>query len=66
MYTLKGIVIVACWCLWKARNRVVFSSGQANVDDIFNEIRSLGFLWFKNRSKCKSISWSDWCKFVIM
>ncbi|MFS7974003.1 hypothetical protein Hanom_Chr09g00863321 [Helianthus anomalus] len=63
---IQGIVRVACWCIWKARNKAVFSEAVVKVEDIFREVRSLGFLWFKYRSKFSLISWSDWCKFEII
>ncbi|KAJ0476786.1 putative reverse transcriptase zinc-binding domain-containing protein [Helianthus annuus] len=63
---VHGIIISACWCLWLARNKAVFSGVEAKAESIFSEVRSLGFLWYKNRSRNWSISWSDWCKFVIM
>ncbi|KAJ0702066.1 putative RNA-directed DNA polymerase [Helianthus annuus] len=62
---IQGIIFVSCWCLWLARNRALFSGITVKVEDVFSEVRSLGFLWFKHRSKHRSISWSDWCKFVI-
>ncbi|KAJ0917919.1 putative reverse transcriptase zinc-binding domain-containing protein [Helianthus annuus] len=61
-----GVVLLLCWRVWKARNEVVFSGKPPNVEDVFSDIRSLGYLWFKYRSKHRECSWSDWCKFVIM
>ncbi|MFS7924867.1 hypothetical protein Hanom_Chr03g00277651 [Helianthus anomalus] len=63
---VHGIIISACWCLWLARNKAIFSGFDAKAGSIFSEVKSLGFLWYKNRSKNWSISWPDWCKFVIM
>lgn len=36
------------------------------IEDITENIKYLGFLWFKNRFKCRLISWSNWCNFVFM
>ncbi|MFS8030796.1 putative reverse transcriptase zinc-binding domain-containing protein [Helianthus anomalus] len=55
-----------CWCLWMARNRAVFSSKEAMVDDVFSEVKSLGFLWFKHRTRINHISWLDWCNFNML
>ncbi|XP_076933961.1 uncharacterized protein LOC143600047 [Bidens hawaiensis] len=63
---VQGILVTACWCLWKARNNAVFSAGQVKVEDIFSEVKALSFFWFKHRSKFKNIIWNDWCRFVIM
>ncbi|KAI3807746.1 hypothetical protein L1987_23680 [Smallanthus sonchifolius] len=61
-----GIVLITCWSIWKARNELRFKNKEAKIEDIFSEVKSIGFLWLKSRSKIKSISWGDWCKFVIM
>ncbi|XP_022014806.1 uncharacterized protein LOC110914313 [Helianthus annuus] len=29
---IQGIIIVSCWCLWQARNKVVFSNCEAKVE----------------------------------
>ncbi|MFS7978580.1 hypothetical protein Hanom_Chr10g00917111 [Helianthus anomalus] len=39
-----GIVRVACWCIWRARNNLRFKNKQVKVADIISEIKSLGFL----------------------
>ncbi|KAJ0855327.1 putative RNA-directed DNA polymerase [Helianthus annuus] len=65
-YIIQGIIMISCWCLWLARNNAVFADKEVIVDNVFSEVRSLGFLWFKYRSKGSSIVWSDWCKFVNM
>ncbi|KAJ0856584.1 putative reverse transcriptase zinc-binding domain-containing protein [Helianthus annuus] len=62
----KGIVRIGVWCVWKARNKARFENKEIRIDEIINEVKALGFLWFKNRSKCKDIEWGDWCKFVMM
>ncbi|XP_022001404.1 uncharacterized protein LOC110898836 [Helianthus annuus] len=63
---LQGIVISACWCLWKARNCLRFNGKRSSVDDIFSEVRTVSFFWFKHREKKGLLDWGDWCKFVNM
>ncbi|KAJ0941282.1 putative reverse transcriptase zinc-binding domain-containing protein [Helianthus annuus] len=63
---IQGIIIVSCWCLWQARNKAIFSESEPKVDKVFNEIKSLGFLWFKHRTRNNHISWLDWCNFVML
>nr|XP_043618752.1 uncharacterized protein LOC122590605 [Erigeron canadensis] len=46
---LKGIVWTTCWCIWKARNDRRFNEIETNPVEIIHNIKSLGFLWFKNR-----------------
>nr|XP_043639329.1 uncharacterized protein LOC122610402 [Erigeron canadensis] len=47
----KKVLFVSCWCIWKARNPMVFDNERSDPDKIFQEIQSIGFLWYKNRSK---------------
>ena len=61
-----GIIIIGCWCIWRARNHLKFQRKKARMEDIIGEIKVLGFLWAKNRAKLSSLDWDSWCKFVIM
>ncbi|KAJ0535877.1 hypothetical protein HanIR_Chr09g0435371 [Helianthus annuus] len=61
----QGIMIIACWSLWKARNEARFRNVPVRIEKVISEV-ALGFLWVKNRTKFKSLSWDNWCKFVIM
>ncbi|KAJ0716027.1 putative reverse transcriptase zinc-binding domain-containing protein [Helianthus annuus] len=63
---VQGIIYSALWCLWSARNKAIFSGVEVKVENIFCELKSLGFLWFKHRSRNNHISWSDWCNFSVM
>ncbi|XP_076881447.1 uncharacterized protein LOC143529564 [Bidens hawaiensis] len=63
---LHGIVIMACWRIRKAGNEKVFNSKVVNLEEIIGDIKSLGFLWFKNKSKNRSIEWMNWCRFDFM
>ncbi|PWA89029.1 RNA-directed DNA polymerase, eukaryota [Artemisia annua] len=61
-----GIIIVGCWCIWRARNLHKFQNKHAKVEETLGEIKSLGFLWAKHRAKIPSLNWDLWCKFVFM
>ncbi|MFS8022342.1 putative reverse transcriptase zinc-binding domain-containing protein [Helianthus anomalus] len=63
---IQGIIYISCWSIWASRNRVIFSNSEFKVDKVFSDIKSLGFLWYKHRSRCSALSWVDWCKFVNM
>ncbi|XP_022032637.1 uncharacterized protein LOC110933739 [Helianthus annuus] len=56
-----GLVIVTCWCVWKARNAKIFSGINASKEEIFGEVKSLSFFWLKNRSRFSELVWEDWC-----
>ncbi|PWA53679.1 RNA-directed DNA polymerase, eukaryota [Artemisia annua] len=62
----QGMIIISCWVIWKARNDLRFSNKPVNASHIISEIKSVGFLWFSNRGKRKSVSWENWCKFSFM
>ncbi|GKC15545.1 RNA-directed DNA polymerase, eukaryota, reverse transcriptase zinc-binding domain protein, partial [Tanacetum coccineum] len=56
-------VVVLCdiWWIWRARNLLVFQSVKVNMINIIDDIIATSYLWIKNRAKCCSISWVDWC-----
>ncbi|KAJ0889269.1 hypothetical protein HanRHA438_Chr09g0411081 [Helianthus annuus] len=62
---IRGLVNVVCWCIWKARNAKIFADGSDSSEDIFMEVKSLGFFWMRNRSKLCNLVWSEWCKYPL-
>ncbi|XP_022031534.1 uncharacterized protein LOC110932514 [Helianthus annuus] len=63
---LKGIIMVGWWCIWIARNNRRFSNKTCSASSIVQDIKSLGFLWYSNRSRCRDISWRDWLSFSFL
>ncbi|MFS8006042.1 putative reverse transcriptase zinc-binding domain-containing protein [Helianthus anomalus] len=63
---LHGIILTGCWCIWKARNEKRFNNNRKAILDIFQDIKSLSFLWYRNRSKNRGILWHNWCSFNLM
>ncbi|KAM0042735.1 putative RNA-directed DNA polymerase [Helianthus debilis subsp. tardiflorus] len=63
---LKGVIMVGCWCIWRARNERRFSNIQRSVANIVMDVKSLGYLWYSNRSKKRDISWDSWISFSGM
>ncbi|KAJ0476914.1 putative RNA-directed DNA polymerase [Helianthus annuus] len=63
---VHGIILTACWVLWKARNDQRFNGKKSSVDEIFCEIRVVSFFWYKHRARKGSLDWRDWCRFVNM
>ena len=61
-----GIIIIGCWCIWRARNNLKFQRKKAKVEDVLGDIKVFGFLWAKSRAKVPLLDWERWCKFVIM
>ncbi|KAJ0586264.1 putative reverse transcriptase zinc-binding domain-containing protein [Helianthus annuus] len=62
---INGVVLTACWCIWKERNEVVFADKKASVAKVLEEIKSLAYLWIKNRSPFTDLSWKDWVGFNL-
>ncbi|KAJ0842667.1 putative reverse transcriptase zinc-binding domain-containing protein [Helianthus annuus] len=46
---LRGVIIIACWRIWKARNERIFEDRKSSVAEIVADLKALGFLWLKNR-----------------
>ncbi|KAJ0495168.1 putative reverse transcriptase zinc-binding domain-containing protein [Helianthus annuus] len=63
---IQGVISTACWLLWKARNDVRFSNKKRSIEDLFCEVRSVSFVWFKYRRKKGLLDWNDWFRFVNM
>ncbi|XP_021996147.1 uncharacterized protein LOC110893345 [Helianthus annuus] len=63
---IHGIVLSACWVLWKARNNLRFNDKRSSIEEVFSEVMVVSFFWFKHRVKKGSFDWGDWCKFVNM
>ncbi|GJV44463.1 reverse transcriptase domain, reverse transcriptase zinc-binding domain protein [Tanacetum coccineum] len=55
------VVLCAIWWIWRARNLLVFQAVKVNMINIIDDIIATSYLWIKNRAKCCSISWVDWC-----
>ncbi|KAF5754381.1 putative reverse transcriptase zinc-binding domain-containing protein [Helianthus annuus] len=63
---VQGVFYTACWLIWKSRNDIRFNNKRRSVEELFCEVRSVSFVWFKYRRKKGSFAWADWCKFVNM
>ncbi|XP_076916199.1 uncharacterized protein LOC143575815 [Bidens hawaiensis] len=60
-----AVCLVSVWCLWKARNDIVFNGMAVTAETVVGDIKALGYLWIKNRSGGSSLSWEDWCRFKV-
>ncbi|XP_076941489.1 uncharacterized protein LOC143611066 [Bidens hawaiensis] len=57
------IVVTALWSMWNARNEMIFQDKEAKAYEVVSKIKSCSYFWIQNRSRFKSIEWSDWCKY---
>ncbi|XP_021980595.1 uncharacterized protein LOC110876744 [Helianthus annuus] len=61
---LHGIMHVATWCICVGIVlHGIICSIEVKPKEIFQDIKSLSFLWFRNRSKYRNLCWKSWCKF---
>lgn len=58
--TFQAIWFSKWWILWRFRNSVLFDQHPMKKRELFDMLRSMSFLWIKNRSKNFRITWSDW------
>ncbi|XP_021986732.1 uncharacterized protein LOC110883232 [Helianthus annuus] len=62
---LYGILIVACWRLWKARNERVFAQKNRNAVELVADIKSLSYLWLCSTGRFGGVDWKGWKSFVF-
>lgn len=62
---IQSVIMVACWVIWKARNGMIFNGSKVNVGGMLKEIKSMGFLWIKNRFSKWSLEEHKWLDFSI-
>ncbi|XP_076925644.1 uncharacterized protein LOC143588558 [Bidens hawaiensis] len=60
-----AVCLASLWCLWKARNEMVFNGHAVTVERMVGDIKALSFLWVKSRSGSVSLSWKGWCGFSV-
>ncbi|XP_022014559.1 uncharacterized protein LOC110914052 [Helianthus annuus] len=52
----QGLIIIACWSLWKARNEARFMNKRFKIEKVISEVKFFGFLWVRNRTKFKNLT----------
>ncbi|XP_076889715.1 uncharacterized protein LOC143540582 [Bidens hawaiensis] len=62
----NAVCLTTIWCIWRARNALVFEGKQININNVVGEIKALTFLWVKNRGKNRSLTWEEWRGFNFM
>ncbi|KAJ0511624.1 putative RNA-directed DNA polymerase [Helianthus annuus] len=61
----NAIAQVVIWSVWRMRNEVLFGQASPSVSKVVEEVKSLTFLWIKNRSGSSNWSWNDWRSFSV-
>ncbi|KAK1423184.1 hypothetical protein QVD17_18479 [Tagetes erecta] len=62
---INAIVLVTCWCFWKARNEQSHGNKVKTADQIVNEVKAMSFLWIRNRATKICADWNQWSSFAI-
>ncbi|MFS7981598.1 hypothetical protein Hanom_Chr10g00952861 [Helianthus anomalus] len=62
---IHGIVLISYWNKWKMVNGVIFAGENPNATKTLEEMKSLGYLWMKNRSTFRCMSWKELCNFFL-
>ncbi|KAJ0800407.1 putative reverse transcriptase zinc-binding domain-containing protein [Helianthus annuus] len=61
---VQVVIQTTLWCIRRCRNNAIFKRIQPSVRRV-EEVKVLGYLWYKNRSKVASLSWENWCNFDL-
>nr|XP_043616270.1 uncharacterized protein LOC122588210 [Erigeron canadensis] len=56
----EAIIFVWWWHVWKERNNARHNDTHENINDIFNSVVSLSFIWISSRDRKHHYVWSDW------
>ncbi|XP_076892373.1 uncharacterized protein LOC143544101 [Bidens hawaiensis] len=57
---IHAMVLITIWSIWKLRNDRVFNQAETLHSKTIEEIKSLGYLWVRCRSKESDITWNSW------
>jgi hypothetical protein len=56
------IWLAATWCIWRARNNVIFRGVIFNVHSLVNQILYIAWFWLIGRQKINvELTFQDWC-----
>lgn len=60
------VIMVSCWVIWKARNRLIFDQKKTTISEMVGEIKSVGLMWAKHRAISENISDCQWFEFNFL
>ncbi|MFS7907616.1 putative reverse transcriptase zinc-binding domain-containing protein [Helianthus anomalus] len=60
---ITQVVVWSVWRVWRMRNEVIFNHASPSVVKVVEEIKTMAYLWIKNRMRSSGWSWSDWRSF---
>ncbi|KAL8253657.1 hypothetical protein R6Q59_031878 [Mikania micrantha] len=56
---IHAVILTTIWCIWKTRNEAIFKGKRSSLHGLLEEIKSLSFLWTRNRLGTRSITWEE-------
>ncbi|KAD5961513.1 hypothetical protein E3N88_12986 [Mikania micrantha] len=60
-----GFIQKAVWCIWKARNDVMFNQRKVLKEKIVEDIKTLSYFWVKHRMQSYGLEWALWLSFDV-
>ncbi|XP_022014519.1 uncharacterized protein LOC110914015 [Helianthus annuus] len=63
---IQAILLISCWMIWKARNKLIFEKSKSSANGVIGEIKAVGFLWIKHRAKSLGINEINWSRFDLL
>ncbi|XP_022042159.1 uncharacterized protein LOC110944824 [Helianthus annuus] len=63
---VQGLLIIGCWRIWKARNDRIFNNKITKIDEVVADVKTYGYLWYKNRNRNRTFTWEEWCNCDMM
>lgn len=63
---VQAVMLISCRVIWKSRNIMVFNCKRTKIEEVLGEIKSIGFLWLKSRSKNDNFNKDQWLEFSFI
>ncbi|XP_076909288.1 uncharacterized protein LOC143566483 [Bidens hawaiensis] len=60
-----AVCLTTIWCVWRARNALVFEGNPMILNKVVGKIKTLSYLWVKHRGKNTTLTWEMWRGFKI-
>ncbi|KAD5961376.1 hypothetical protein E3N88_12849 [Mikania micrantha] len=61
----EHVIQKAVWCIWKARNDVMFNQRKVLKEKIVEDIKTLSYFWVKHRMQSYGLEWALWLSFDV-
>ncbi|KAD5961453.1 hypothetical protein E3N88_12926 [Mikania micrantha] len=62
---ILSVIQKTVWCIWKARNDVMFNQRKVLKEKIVEDIKTLSYFWVKHRMQSYGLEWALWLSFDV-